>query len=64
MERDRAIELINNYWMHHDCNHVNFIKYLYKNGYMIISPIELEKINGMTIMAHIHGMNPFEEKKL
>lgn len=63
MEVDKAIELIENYWMHNDCNHKNFIKYLYKLGYVIISPEELEKINGMTIMAHIHGMNPFEKEK-
>ena len=39
----------------------NFVSWLYENGHMIITPDELEKINGMTVMAHVHGMNPFEK---
>lgn len=40
----------------------HFINWLYDRGYMIVTPEELEKIDGMTIMAHIHGMNPFEKR--
>ena len=39
----------------------SFVKWLYENGYMIVTPDELDKINGMCVMAHFHGMNPFEK---
>ena len=42
----------------------DYIRWLYdKEGGVIANKEEHDKINGMTIMAHIHGMNPFEEKK-
>ena len=40
-----------------------FVNRLYAKGYMIISPEELKKINGMTIIAEIHGQNPFKPKE-
>ena len=40
----------------------SFVRWLYENGYIIITPDELGKIDGMTVMAHFHGMNPFENK--
>ena len=40
----------------------SFIAWLYKNGYEILTPDEVEKVNGMIVMAHVHGMNPFEKK--
>ena len=40
----------------------SFVAWLYENGYMVVNPDELEKINSMTVMAHFHGMNPFENK--
>ena len=39
------------------------IQWLYENGYEILTPDEVEKINGMTVMAHVHGMNPFENNE-
>ena len=41
----------------------SFIFWAYKNGYCILSPDEVKKVDGMTILAQIHGMNPFEEKR-
>lgn len=35
------------------------INEIYKEGYMIITPEELKKIDSITVLAHIHGMNPF-----
>lgn len=40
-----------------------FIKSLYKEGYTIITPEEDEKINGVLLLAQIHGMNPFDKKE-
>lgn len=39
----------------------SFVRWLYENGYIIITPDELGKIDGMTVLAHAHGMNPFEK---
>jgi hypothetical protein len=39
-----------------------FVKWLYDRGYIIVTPDELDKINGMTVLAHAHGMNPFNEQ--
>ena len=41
----------------------SFVYWLYKNDYVVVSPEEKKKIDGMTVLAHVHGMNPFEEKK-
>jgi len=40
----------------------NFVKNLYKKGYLIVSPEELDKINSITVLAGVHGMNPFKPK--
>lgn len=41
----------------------NFIIWLYdEHGGFIANKGDTDKINGMTILAHIHGVNPFEEK--
>lgn len=61
MNKTEAIKIQKDYWMHHDCNPTHFIEWLYKNDYLIISPEEKKKIDGMTVLAHIHGMNPFEK---
>ena len=37
-----------------------WVDYLYNRGYIIITPEEIKKINAMTVLASIHGMNPFE----
>lgn len=39
----------------------NFIIWLYKQGGVICNPEERKMIDGMTVMAHAHGMNPFSE---
>ncbi len=36
-----------------------FIEKLYKDGYVICSPEDMKKIDGMTVLAEVHGMNPF-----
>lgn len=41
----------------------NFLKNLYKQGYLILSPEEIEKVHAMTVLAEVHGMNPFKPKK-
>ena len=42
----------------------NFVEWLYdKHGGFIANEEEAEKINGMTVMAHFRGMNPFNEEK-
>lgn len=40
-----------------------FIKNIYKQGYEILSPEDAEKLKGMYILAHVHGMNPFDKKE-
>lgn len=35
-----------------------FISWLYDRGFVIINREELKKINSMTVLADIHGMNP------
>ena len=39
----------------------NFIIWLYEQGGVICNPEERKMIDGMTAMAHVHGMNPFDE---
>ena len=40
----------------------HFIEWLYENGYMILSPDEIKKVNQAIVIADIHGMNPFSKK--
>jgi len=39
----------------------NFIIWLYEQGGVICNPEEKKMIDGMCVMAHIHGMNPFDK---
>jgi len=40
----------------------DYIRWLYdKHGGVIANKEEYDKINGMTMMAHVHGMNPFDK---
>lgn len=40
----------------------DYIRWLYdEEGGVIADKEEYKKINSMTIMAHVHGMNPFEK---
>ncbi len=42
----------------------DYIKWLYdEHGGVIANKEEYKKINGMTVMAQIHGMNPFDKEK-
>ena len=71
MNKDKAGELLGKFWEKHpelvklDENIYfidTFIEWLYDEGNMIINPEELGKINGMTILADIHGQNPFKKE--
>lgn len=42
---------------------LKFIEKLYEDGYIICSPEEIEEINGMTVLADVHGMNSFNKNK-
>jgi len=40
----------------------NFVEWLYdEHGGVIANKEEHDKINGMTMMAYVHGMNPFDK---
>lgn len=40
-----------------------FIDKLYYEGYLILTPEDLKKVEAMTVLAEVHGMNPFKPKE-
>lgn len=39
-----------------------FIEDLYEQGYCVLSPDERKKVDGIIVLAEVHGMNPFKPK--
>lgn len=62
MDKESALEELQKEFhlsWHKDYDKLTLIETLYSNGYVICSPEDMEKINGMTALAEVHGMNPF-----
>jgi len=62
MKREEAIDKFAQ-----TCDPVNhlyiLVDKLYKEGYIILTPNELKKVNTAIVLADVHGMNPFKPKK-
>jgi len=64
MKEKEALEMKNKLFFLSVSDDVHsFIKKLYKHGYIILTPEELNKVDAMTTLAEAHGMNPFKPKK-
>lgn len=42
---------------------INWINSIYKDGYVILSPEEMKKVDSVIVIADVHGMNPFKPKE-